>query len=179
MQSAAIISLIDANMATHHWMEQRLPLHGSMLAYHMLLLTTRSTLLNAPINNKQLISCLNCSAMGVRKQLNRLVKAGWMRMETDVRDKRVKLIVAQPKLLALMKEYAALRRIGESPSNHVGEKSDVQNPDHSDACAWKTTTLVVMNFQSWPESREGDDDIEDFDSTESCAVDGELIWQAG
>ena len=177
MQSAAIIRLIDANMATHRWMEQRLPLHGSMLAYHMLLLAAKGTLLNAPINNKQLVSTLNCSAMGVRKQLNRLVKAGWMRMDTDVRDKRVKLIMAQPKLLAVMNEYSALRKVSESPGDHFGEKTDLQHSSQYDSSCWNTTTLVVMSFQSLSESREDEDAAEDFEPTESCAEDEALIGQ--
>lgn len=80
----------------------------SALAYDLLALTAHHTVLGTPLSLKHLFALLNYSEAGVRKQMRRCISDGWISLESVSNDKRVRVVVAQPKLLLALKEYADL-----------------------------------------------------------------------
>jgi biotin operon repressor len=90
------------------WESVHLPLKQSALAYDLLVLVVHSDLSGTPISLKHLFVTLKYSEAGIRKQIRRLLKEGWIKLEGIKDDKRVRVIIAQPKLLDAMTNYASV-----------------------------------------------------------------------
>ena len=98
-------------MQIRAWEEKHLPIDASLLAYDLLICACFHTLSDAPLNYKQLFLTLPYSKNGIRKQLNKFVADGWLEICTDVDDKRVRYVVALPKLLNAVGSYLEVRAI--------------------------------------------------------------------
>ena len=82
----------------------------STLAYDMLAVIAHHTIAGKPLSLKHLFTLLNYSEAGVRKQLRRCIRDGWIALGNVSNDKRVRVVVAQPKLLLTLYDYADLLR---------------------------------------------------------------------
>ena len=87
-----------------------MPMEKSALAYDLLAVTAHHTVGGTPLSLKHLFTLLNYSEAGVRKQLRRCIRDGWIGLEGVNSDKRVRVVVAKPKLLSALKDYAELLR---------------------------------------------------------------------
>lgn len=88
-------------------MRVNFPAARSLLAIDILVHTTDSTLRKRPMSMKDLFCAIPFSEVGIRKQIKRLVKEGWMRIDLSNADKRVRILVAEDKLLAVLQKYEA------------------------------------------------------------------------
>ena len=102
--------LTEAMLIVRDWEEENLPMERSALAYDLLALTAHHTVVGTPLSLKHLFTLLNYSEAGVRKQMRRCMRDGWIGLESVSNDKRVRVVVAQPKLLMALKDYADLLR---------------------------------------------------------------------
>jgi DNA-binding MarR family transcriptional regulator len=102
--------ITEAMLTVRGWEEEHLPMERSALAYDLLAVTAHHTVVGTPLSLKHLFTLLNYSEAGVRKQLRRCIRDGWINLESVSNDKRVRVVVAQPKLLLALKEYADLLR---------------------------------------------------------------------
>jgi hypothetical protein len=102
--------ITEAILTVRDWEEENLPMERSALTYDLLAVTAHHTVVGTPLSLKHLFTLLNYSESGVRKQLRRCIRDGWINLESVTNDKRVRVVVAQPKLLLALKEYADLLR---------------------------------------------------------------------
>jgi hypothetical protein len=106
--------ITEAMLTIRGWEEENLPMERSALAYDLLAVTAHHTVGGTPLSLKHLFTLLNYSEAGVRKQLRRCIRDGWIGLESVSNDKRVRVVVAQPKLLLALKDYADLLRTAYS-----------------------------------------------------------------
>jgi len=92
-------------MLVRDWEKQHLPIANSALAFDLFLLIAYNTLIDKPINLKLLFHSSIFSEAGIRKHLRRWINGEWCALEVDKRDKRLKYVVAQPKMLLALTEY--------------------------------------------------------------------------
>lgn len=106
-QSSQLAAFFSAVLHIRAWEITHLPTSQSALAFDLLALVAHQTTAADPIPLKQLFLSLHpYSEAGVRKQLRRCLVEGWLRLsESDV-DKRVRHVLAEPKLLELFERYA-------------------------------------------------------------------------
>jgi hypothetical protein len=102
--------ITEAMLTVRDWEEENLPMERSALAYDLLAVTAHHTVGGKPLSLKHLFTLLNYSEAGVRKQLRRCIRDEWIGLERVGHDKRVRIVVAQPKLLLALKDYADLLR---------------------------------------------------------------------
>jgi hypothetical protein len=93
-------------------------------------LVTHQTIHGKPISLKHLFVSLNYSEAGIRKQLRRCIKEEWLRLDDSTLDRRVRLVIAEPKLVALFHEYGELLRAAytATPNPAIAHTS---NPTYS------------------------------------------------
>ena len=108
MRQHKIHSLMQSILSLRAWEDAHLPLKQSALAYDLLVLVVHSELSGTPISIKQLFVTLKYSEAGIRKQIRRLLKEEWIKLEGIKDDKRVRVIMTQPKLLDAMTSYASV-----------------------------------------------------------------------
>jgi DNA-binding MarR family transcriptional regulator len=107
MQHVSPLQLFtQAILEVRTWEDAHLPMEQSMLAYDLLALVTHRTVHSQPISLKHLFILLNYSEAGIRKQLRRCIRDEWLRLEDGTQDRRVRYVVAEPKLVALFECYA-------------------------------------------------------------------------
>ncbi len=105
-----LLPITEAMLAVRDWEEENLPMEQSALTFDLLTVTAHHTVVGTPLTLKHLFTLLNYSESGIRKQLRRCIREGWITLNSVSNDKRVRVVVAQPKLLMALKEYAALLR---------------------------------------------------------------------
>jgi hypothetical protein len=89
------------------WMRANFPAARSLLAIDILVHAAHSTLRKHPTSMKDLLNAIPFSEVGIRKQVTRLVKEGWLRIDRSSADKRIRILVAEDKLLAVLQRYSA------------------------------------------------------------------------
>jgi hypothetical protein len=109
-QEAHLVHLAGL-MQVRAWEEKNFPIEASLLAYDLLICVCFYTLSDAPLSYKQMFLTLPFSKNGIRKQLNKFVADEWIEICTDVADKRIRYVVALPKLLDVLNDYLAVREI--------------------------------------------------------------------
>lgn len=109
-------------MQIRAWEEKNLPIEASLLAYDLLICVCFHTLSDAPLSYKQMFLTLPYSKNGIRKQLSKLVADRWIEICTDVDDKRIRYVVALPKLLDVLNDYIQIRLMFAS-KRHVLDAS--------------------------------------------------------
>ena len=87
------------------WMRANFPAARSLLAIDILVHTADNTLRKHPTSMKDLLGAIPFSEVGIRKQVTRLVKEGWLRIDHSSADKRIRILVAEEKLLAMLQKY--------------------------------------------------------------------------
>ena len=100
--------ITQALLTVRKWEQTNLPLVKSALAYDLIVLIAHHTVLGTPLSLKHLFILLNYSEAGVRKHLRYLIRDGWISLEGISNDKRIRVVIAKPKLLLILKEYADL-----------------------------------------------------------------------
>ena len=88
-------------------MRVNFPAARSLLAIDILVHTADCTLRKCPMSMKNYFCTIPFSEVGIRKQIKRLVKEGWMRIDLSNADKRIRILVAEDKLLAVLQKYQA------------------------------------------------------------------------
>lgn len=87
------------------WEDKHLPINGSLLVLDMLTLVAHFSICNEPLSLKQLNALLDYSEAGIRKQLRNCISQGWFDLVDSPHDKRLKMVVAQPRLIKTMKAF--------------------------------------------------------------------------
>ena len=94
-------------LAQRQWMHDNCPESESILAIDILVNVANNTLSNNPTPMKVLLGSIPFSEVGIRKQVTRLKKTGWLRIDRSALDQRIRVLVAEDKLLAMLQRYAA------------------------------------------------------------------------
>jgi hypothetical protein len=125
-QARSLQQFTDAVLQVRTWEDANLPMEQSTLAYDLLTLVTHQTIHSQPISLKHLFVSLNYSEAGIRKQLRRCIKDEWLRLEDSTQDRRVRHVIAEPKLVALFNNYADVIRnaYGASTTDSVSQQQD-------------------------------------------------------
>lgn len=103
-----LIPLTESVLKVRKWERQNLPIEQSLLALDLFLIISHNTLLEKPLTLKQLFHSSDFSEAGIRKHLRRLLTEEWCHLVGDERDKRLKFVVAQPKMLLALNEYSKI-----------------------------------------------------------------------
>ncbi len=102
-------AFLESARWTRSWEIDNIPYAQSALAKDLLLLCVYSTNAQSPLSIKEtMVSLRPFSEAGIRKQLKRCLDEGWLRIIESPSDKRVRHIVAEPKLLELFDRYAGI-----------------------------------------------------------------------
>jgi hypothetical protein len=102
----ALIPITKSALKVREWERRNLPIEQSQLAPDLFLMIGYNTLVEKPLTLKLLFHSIDFSEAGIRKHLRRLLTDGWCCLIGDVKDKRLKLVVAQPKMLMALDEYS-------------------------------------------------------------------------
>ena len=98
-------------MQVRAWQDKNLPIEFSLLAYDLLICACFHTVSGSPLNYKQIFLTLPYSKNGIRNQLNKFIAEGWLEIRHKDADARVRYVVALPKLLDVLNDYLAVRKI--------------------------------------------------------------------
>lgn len=90
------------------WERSNLPIEQSALALDLFLVIAYNTLKGKPLTLKLLFHTIDFSEAGIRKHLKRLLADGWCSLEGSVHDKRLRHVVAQPKMLSALTDYTTV-----------------------------------------------------------------------
>lgn len=100
-----LIPATESALKVRSWEKANLPIEQSALALDLFLLLTYNTLCGTPLTLKSLFNSLDFSEAGIRKHLRRLLSEGWCALEGSEHDKRLRHVVAQPKMILALEEY--------------------------------------------------------------------------
>lgn len=106
-----IILIARSALRVRAWEKANLPNAQSGLALDLFLVISYNTLIGQPLTLKTLFCSLEFSEAGIRKQLRKLVDDKWVSIEGNVRDKRLKHVIAEAKMLTAMGEYSRLLKL--------------------------------------------------------------------
>jgi DNA-binding MarR family transcriptional regulator len=110
-----IINFSEKLILLRAWEKSNLPIEQSALALDLFLVIAHNTLRDQPLTLKQLFNSVDFSEAGIRKHLKRLLAEGWCSLEGSAKDKRLRHVVAQAKMLAALDRYTeAMRNTVES-----------------------------------------------------------------
>jgi hypothetical protein len=110
-----IINFSEKLIQLRAWEKSNLPIEQSALALDLFLVIVHNTLRDRPLTLKQLFNSVDFSEAGIRKHLKRLLAEGWCSLEGSAKDKRLRHVVAQAKMLAALDRYTeAMRKTVES-----------------------------------------------------------------
>lgn len=104
----ALIPITETVIKVREWERKHLPIEQSQLALDLFLIISYNTLIEKPLTLKLLFHSTDFSETGIRKHLHRLLIDEWCQVVGDVRDKRLKFVVAQPKMLSALSEYSKI-----------------------------------------------------------------------
>jgi hypothetical protein len=85
-----------------NWTQENLPGAVPTLVAETAYIAAERTVAGSPISLKAIISTIGCSEAGLRKPLQRLLDGGWVFVERDRDDHRVRRVVATDKLLGAL-----------------------------------------------------------------------------
>jgi hypothetical protein len=86
-------------------MHNHFPGSESILAIDILFRTANSTLCGTSLSIKELLGTLPFSDVGIRRQVTILEEEGWLRTIASKKDKRLRILAAEDKLLRLLSKY--------------------------------------------------------------------------
>lgn len=93
-------------LKVRNWEKNNMPHGASAIGVELILIVSRYTLLAEPISLKSLFMSMSYSEAGIRKHLRYLTKYGWISIVGDKKDKRIKRVVANIKLLDILENYS-------------------------------------------------------------------------
>lgn len=100
-----IIHVVDNIIKVHSWERNHLPIEQSALALDLFVVIAYNSLIGKPLTLKQLFYSIEFSEAGIRKHLKRLLSEDWCKLEGTKHDKRLRHVVAQPKMLESLHSY--------------------------------------------------------------------------
>lgn len=100
-----IINFLEKLIQLRAWEKSNLPIEQSALALDLFLVIAHNTLRDQPLTLKQLFNSVDFSEAGIRKHLKRFLAEGWCSLEGSAKDKRLRQVVAQAKMLAALDRY--------------------------------------------------------------------------
>ncbi len=103
-----LIPTVQSVINVRSWEKNNLPIEQSALALDLFLLIAYNTLRNKPLTLKSLFHSIDFSEAGIRKHLRRLLKEEWCLLIGSDHDKRLRHVVAQPKMLAALEDYVSV-----------------------------------------------------------------------
>lgn len=106
--SKDVLPITENVIKVRHWEKSNLPIEQSALALDLFLVIAYNTLKGKPLTLKSLFHSIDFSEAGIRKHLKRLLTDGWCSLEGTEHDKRLRHVVAQPKMLSALKDYTAV-----------------------------------------------------------------------
>ncbi len=113
-----LIPATEKALKVRDWEKANLPIEQSALAMDLFLIIAYNTLCGKPLTLKLLFHSINFSEAGIRKHLRKLLSENWCRLEGVEHDKRLRHVVAQPKMLHALEDYIeVLRQSFGSPSS--------------------------------------------------------------
>ena len=121
-----LIPITENVIRVREWEKKHLPIEQSALALDLFLLISYNTLIGRPLNLKTLFHSVDFSEAGVRKHLRRLLSEEWCALIGNERDRRLRHVVAQPKMLHALNAYSIILK------NSYRKSHKRINPDKSD-----------------------------------------------
>lgn len=116
-----LIPIAEIALKVRDWEKAHLPIEQSALAMDLFLVIAYNTLRGKPLTLKLLFHSLDFSEAGIRKHLRRMLSEGWCALEGAEHDKRLRHVVAQPKMLNALADYVQVLRnaFGPAVSHHA------------------------------------------------------------
>ena len=108
--SKELISAAENALKVRVWEKDNLPIEQSALAMDLFLVIAYNTLCGTPLTLKSLFHSIDFSEAGIRKHLRKLLNESWCRLEGVEHDKRLRHVVAQPKMLHALEDYVEVLR---------------------------------------------------------------------
>lgn len=102
----ALIPITENAIRVRDWEKKHLPIEQSALALDLFLLISYNTLIGSPLTLKTLFHSIDFSEAGVRKHLRRLLSEEWCLLIGNERDRRLRHVVAQHKMLLALNAYS-------------------------------------------------------------------------
>jgi hypothetical protein len=100
-----LLPITESALKVRDWEKANLPIEQSALAMDLFLVITYNTLRGRPLTLKLLFHSIDFSEAGIRKHLRRMLTEGWCALEGAEHDKRLRHVVAQPKMLQALADY--------------------------------------------------------------------------
>lgn len=102
----ALLFFTEKILKVRAWEKEKLPsIEQSVLAFDIFLTISYYTLLGEPLSLKQLFLSVDFSEAGVRIHLRRLLRDNWCVLVSAKHDRRLRYVVAQPKMLYGLADY--------------------------------------------------------------------------
>lgn len=131
-EAVALHSFAEGSLAIRRWERNFVPFSSPQIALDIALYATASKLKNRFVSSKSVHLTVGHSADRVREVLTELISGGWIAKTQHPHDKRIRLIEATDRLIALMLEYekCTRTRLGECtcglPSRASGRRIHLQ-----------------------------------------------------
>jgi hypothetical protein len=103
-----LLPITENAIKVRDWEKCNLPIEQSALALDLFLVIAYNTLKGKPLTLKLLFHTIDFSEAGIRKHLKRLLADGWCALEGAEHDKRLRHVVAQPKMLSALTDYTII-----------------------------------------------------------------------
>jgi len=115
--SEIILPLAENIIKVRHWEKENLPIEQSALALDLFMVIAYNTIKGKPLTLKQLFHSINFSEAGIRKHLKRLLTEDWCKLVGTEHDRRLRHVVAQPKMIESLSNYVnvLMDAYGQSP----------------------------------------------------------------
>lgn len=130
-----LVPITENALRVREWERENLPIEQSAMALDLFLIISYNTLIEKPLTLKLLFHSTGFSEAGIRKQLRRFVSEQWIKLEGNGKDRRLKYVVAQPKMLIALAAYSkvlknAYRKSAPPPPQqliNVSRKRQIQS----------------------------------------------------
>lgn len=100
-----LIPVTESALKVRDWEKANLPIEQSALAMDLFLTIAYNSLRGKPLTLKLLFHSIDFSEAGIRKHLRRMIQEGWCALQGSEHDKRLRHVVAQPKMLSALTDY--------------------------------------------------------------------------
>mgnify|MGYP000001607398 CR=1 FL=1 len=111
-----VIPITENAIKVRDWEKSNLPIEQSALALDLFLVIAYNTLKGKPMTLKLLFHSIDFSEAGIRKHLKRLLADGWCSLEGTEHDKRLRHVVAQPKMISALTDYTEVLKDAFGPA---------------------------------------------------------------
>jgi hypothetical protein len=111
-----VLPITENAIKVRDWEKNNLPIEQSALALDLFLVISYNTLKGKPLTLKLLFHSIDFSEAGIRKHLKRLLADEWCSLEGTEHDKRLRHVVAQPKMLSALTDYTEVLKVAFGPA---------------------------------------------------------------